>query len=76
MERANTVAVKIGVLGGSIQEFAMTSDNTVADLIERSGVDPTEKSVSVNNRTADVSMKLSDGDLVILQNKEVKGGRS
>ena len=33
MERANTVAVKIGVLGGSIQEFAMTSDNTVADLI-------------------------------------------
>lgn len=72
--RNNVIEVKIGVLGGNVEAFAMTTDNTVGDLIEKAEISTTDKMISVNGQTVDASTNLRSGDLVILQNKEIKGG--
>ena len=64
--------VKIGELGGVIQEFALADGETVSQLAEMADIDTAGKTYRANGVTVQGTYVPSDGEVVLLV-KESKG---
>ena len=62
----NPKLVKIGKLGESVQEYALTSGETVSDLLEQASIELEGEEVQRNGQRVSLDTVLEDGDIVML----------
>ena len=58
--------VKIGRLGESVQEYALTNGDTVSDLLEQAGIDLENEELQRNGERVSLDTNLQDGDIVLI----------
>ena len=65
--------VRVGVMPGRIQEVAVESTTTIAEVLSFAGLDASGYDVKVNdNKVTDLSTPIGDASIVLLV-KQVKG---
>lgn len=72
----NTNTVKIGVMPGRIEEFAIEEGTTVLQALEIAGLEVGEFEIKIDGSTASESDTITQGTNVILLTKKVKGNAS
>ena len=73
--KKSEIEVKVGRIGGTLQEVLLNGDRTVADALEAASLSvKSTESVRVNSEPAELDDELEDGDRVTLV-KEIRGGR-
>ena len=58
--------VKIGRLGESVQEYALTNGDTVGDLLEQADIDLENEELQRNGERVSLDTNLQDGDIVLI----------
>lgn len=69
----DAIQVRLGKLGERTEEFTLSGNATVKDLIAASGKETAGYSIRVNNEAAELTTTLDDDDIVQLL-PAVKGG--
>jgi len=67
--------VRIGVMPGRINEFAVSTGKTVGEALEIAGLDADGYEVKIDGQTGDVSTVITENTNLILLAKQVKGNR-
>ena len=58
--------VKIGRLGDSVQEYALTNGDTVAELLEQAGIELENEELQRNGGRVNPDTTLENGDIVLI----------
>ena len=58
--------VKIGRLGESVQEYALTNGDTVAELLEQAGIELENEELQRNGERVGLDTILENGDILLI----------
>lgn len=58
--------VKIGRLGESVQEYALTNGDTVAELLEQAGIELENEELQRNGEKVSLDTILENGDILLI----------